>query len=453
MSINLETATDSLRDLFHIGTEKLKAITEHFTKELTKAGLSIEGGNIPMNPTFLVDTPKGDERGSYLTLDMGGSHIRVCQVVLEGKRHARVSARQYDLPEGLKSSTAEELWDHMASCVAEFIEHEQPKENRKDKQLLAFTFSFPVTQSAVNRGVLQRWTKGFDVSGAEGYDVVEQFEAALKRQGLSNVEVAILINDTTGTMVSSMYREPDTCIGAIFGTGCNAAYMEDCGNIPKLREPQFKPGVLMAINCEYGAFDNEHLVLPRTKYDVTVDKESPRPGQQSYEKMTSGLYLGEIFRLVLQDLKSQDLIFRGKEVPMLDKSQTIDCIMLAKIGMTNHFDKREVLEHLLKIPLNEEEVRLCRDLARMIDMRAARLCACGLAAIYKKRGLSSCVVGIDGSVLLNNPELKDNVLQALGEILGYPVDKLPLRLNMVKDGSSEGAAIAAAVTGKGAGKI
>ena len=250
-------------------------------------------------------------------------------------------------------------------------------------------------------------------------------------------------------MVASMYGEPDTRIGSIFGTGCNAAYMEDCGNIPRLQGPEFKPGVLMAINCEYGAFDNDHVVLPRTQYDVTVDKESPRPGQQSYEKMTSGLYLGEIFRLVLEDLKRKGVIFKGKDVPMLNHSQTIDCVVLAKIGMTNHYDKRELLEDLLKIPLDEEEVTLCRDLARMIDMRAARLCACGLAAVYKKTGWKPCVVGIDGSVLLNNPELKDSVLQALGEILGSSVDQLPLRLNMVRDGSSEGAAIAAAISTRG----
>lgn len=246
-----------------------------------------------------------------------------------------------------------------------------------------------------------------------------------------------------------MYNEPDTRIGSIFGTGCNAAYVEDCGNIPKLQGPEFKPGAPMAINCEYGAFDNERVVLPRTQYDIIVDKESPRPGQQSYEKMTSGLYLGEIFRLVLEDLRRKGVILRGKEVPMLNESQTIDCLALAKIAMANHYDKRELLEDILKLPLADEEVTLCHNLARMIVIRAARLCACGLAAVYKKTGRKSCVIGIDGSVLLNNPELKDGVLQALREILGYPVDELPLRLNMVRDGSSVGAAIAAAISTRG----
>ena len=77
-----------------------------------------------------------------------------------------------------------------------------------------------------------------------------------------------------GAMVASAYYDPETIIGAIFGTGCNAAYMEDCNSIPKL---QGKESGDMAINCEYGAFDNRHLVLPRTKYDKLVDEQSPKP--------------------------------------------------------------------------------------------------------------------------------------------------------------------------------
>ena len=96
------------------------------------------------------------------------------------------------------------------------------------------------------------------------------------------IEVTALINDTTGTLVASAYTDPETQMGLIFGTGCNGAYFEKVNRIPKL-EGKLCDDVdlegLMAINCEYGAFDNEHKVLPRTKYDVIIDEESPRPGQ------------------------------------------------------------------------------------------------------------------------------------------------------------------------------
>lgn len=104
-------------------------------------------------------------------------------------------------------------------------------------------------------------------------------------------------------------------VGCIFGTGCNAAYMENCGSIPKLKHLNLPDDTPMAINCEYGAFDNEHKVLPITKYDTVIDEESPRPGQQAFEKMIAGLYLGEIFRLVIVDLhENKNILFEGQDI-------------------------------------------------------------------------------------------------------------------------------------------
>lgn len=93
------------------------------------------------------------------------------------------------------------------------------------------------------------------------------------------------------------------------------------------------PDMKMAINCEYGAFDNQHKVLPRTKFDVIIDKESPRPGQQTYEKMIAGLYLGELFRLVLLDLNERPevRIFGGQDVSKLKKPYSLDASFLAAI--------------------------------------------------------------------------------------------------------------------------
>ena len=142
-----------------------------------------------------------------------------------------------------------------------------------------------------------------------------------------------LINDTTGTLIASAYTDPETKIGCIFGTGCNAAYMENCGSIPKLAHMKLDPDLPMAINCEYGAFDNEHHVLPRTSYDIIIDRHSPRPDQQSFEKMTGGLYLGEIFRLVLVALhENPDVtIFHGQSIDKLKKPYSLDASFLSQI--------------------------------------------------------------------------------------------------------------------------
>jgi hexokinase len=142
-----------------------------------------------------------------------------------------------------------------------------------------------------------------------------------------------LINDTTGTLIASAYTDDQMKIGCIFGTGCNAAYMENCGSVPKLAHRNLDPDMPIAINCEWGAFDNEHKVLPRTTYDVAIDRDSPRPGQQSFEKMIAGLYLGEIFRSVLVDLhENKDaVIFEGQSIEKLKKPYTLDSSFLSAI--------------------------------------------------------------------------------------------------------------------------
>jgi len=89
----------------------------------------------------------------------------------------------------------------------------------------------------------------------------------------------------------------------------------------------------MAINCEWGAFDNEGVMLPRTPYDKTIDEDSPRPGQQAFEKMVAGLYLGEIFRLILCDLHdhTETHLFEGQDIAKLRRPYSLDSSFLSTI--------------------------------------------------------------------------------------------------------------------------
>jgi hexokinase len=240
-------------------------------------------------------------------------------------------------------------------------------------------------------------------------------------------------------------------IGCIFGTGCNAAYMENCGSIPKLKHLNLPDDMPIAINCEYGAFDNEHAVLPRTPYDVMIDEDSPRPGQQAFEKMIAGLYLGEIFRLVLIDLhENKHLIFDKQDISKLKKPYTLDASFLSFIEedpFENLSETRDLFETKLGIHATKPECELSRRLAELIGTRAARLSACGVAAICKKKNIDACHVGADGSVFNKYPHFKTRGAQALREILDWPKGKRdPVVLSSAEDGSGVGAALIAALT-------
>ena len=167
----------NLERLFTLDTAKLKEITEQFIVEL-KDGL--EGkGNIPMNPSWVMNMPDGDETGAFLALDMGGTNLRVCEITLvDEKGEFDIIQSKYRMPEELKTGESEELWEYIADCVQQFIDYHHEGEDLGTVPL-GFTFSYPATQNYIDEGTLQRWTKGFDIAGVEGHNVVPMFEAAL----------------------------------------------------------------------------------------------------------------------------------------------------------------------------------------------------------------------------------------------------------------------------------
>ncbi|ODQ65024.1 hypothetical protein NADFUDRAFT_51623 [Nadsonia fulvescens var. elongata DSM 6958] len=466
----LGSVIKELDSLFTVETTKLKSITDHFVSELQK-GLSVTGGSIPMNPTWILDKPTGSEIGNYLALDLGGTNLRVVHVILDGNRHWDCIQSKYKLPATLKTDTSEKLWAFIAECLEKFLRDnrellladkyngpelvQRRADNSNPSVHLGFTFSYPVTQKAIDHGVLQRWTKGFSIDGVEGQDVVPLLNKALQERKLP-IELCAVINDTTGTLVASNYTDPRTKMGLIFGTGCNAAYYERLDNIPKLAHKlpeDVDLNTLMAINCEWGAFDNEHKVLPRTKWDEQLDRESPRQGEQTFEKMIAGYYLGEILRLVLIDLASQNKIFEGQPLDRLQKPYIMDSSCLSKIESDpweNLSEVETLFEEKLSIKTTDPERQVIRRLTEMIGLRSARLSHCGVAAIFKKAKMTSCQAGADGSVVNLYPHFKQRGAQALKEIFDWnndlPMEEYPIQLVPAEDGSGIGAAIIAALT-------
>lgn len=248
-------------------------------------------------------------------------------------------------------------------------------------------------------------------------------------------------------MIASAYNDPETIIGAIFGTGCNAAYMEHVGSIPKLKTdlPADTP---MAINCEYGAFDNARRVLPLTKYDELVDKESPRPGEQAFEKMSAGLYLGEIYRHIMVELHDKGLVLKGQDVKKLQQPYALDTAFLSSLEDDPLGEARPRFEELLNVSITWEELRLSQRLAEIIAVRGARLCTCGVSAICRMKGIKAGHVAADGSVANKHPKFKARWAKAMGEVLDWPSDREedPIVITSAEDGSGVGAAVISAMT-------
>lgn len=110
-------------------------------------------------------------------------------------------------------------------------------------------------------------------------------------------------------------------------------------------------------------------------------------------------------------------------------------------------ETQDLFQNKFGLVLNKPELELCRRLAELIGTRAARLSACGVAAICKKKGWTECHVGADGSVFNKYPHFKARGAQALREIFEWPKGKRdPIEIVPAEDGSGVGAALIAALT-------
>jgi len=447
-----KTMTDHLRkyeSLFTLTPQRMRMIVDSFDETLEK-GLAEPGQVVPMIPTFVFGWPTGKEQGDYLAVDLGGTNLRVCLVTLLTDGKFEITQSKYRLTEEQKQEEGEKLFDFCAECLKTFVESHIVENVPLDDPLpMGFTFSYPCDQERIDHGTLIRWTKGFGAPNVEGRDVGEMFRKALEKAKVP-VKMTALINDTTGTLIASSYVQPRTKIAVILGTGCNAAYMEKIGNIPKIKNLALPDDAEMAINCEWGAFDSfEHQHLPRTKYDVIVDETSNKPGEQAFEKLISGRYLGEILRLVICELIDEGVLFLGQNTYKLEKPYQFDTAFLSLMESDPTDELLTIVgifTHFYGIETTLAERQFFRALAKLIGRRAARLSACGIAALVTKGGYleEGCSVAADGSLYSKYPGFADRVHEGLMDVFGEKGKNIVT--HHAEDGSGMGAALIAAMT-------
>lgn len=348
---------------------------------------------------------------------------------------------------------------------------------------LGFTFSFPVHQVGINSGTLIRWTKGFDIPDAVGQDVCALLQREINLLRLP-VKVAALVNDTVGTLMSRSYTSPGktgTLLGAIFGTGTNGAYVEKVSKITKSMDGEYDESTGdMVVNTEWGSFDNELRVLPNTPYDVTLDRDSVNPGMQMFEKRVSGMFLGEILRIVILSMIKNPAIalFRDDNSSSNDIRSTttidnasplytqwaVDSSILSIAEADNSVGLRALRQELDKSlgvsAASSEDAEAIKMIAHAIGKRAARLAGVAIGAVVLQTGRLKSTdsadseddivdIGVDGSLVEFYPGFEDYMREALRAATGIGAKgEKKIRIGIAKDGSGVGAALIALVAGK-----
>lgn len=157
-------------------------------------------------------------------------------------------------------------------------------------------------QTSLGSGTLQAMGKGFLAdSGLVGKDLADIVNSACAAKGI-NVQLQAILNDSSACLLSRAYSHPSTRFGLILGTGVNiAAYLPvDTMGLDKFGirpEGWFDEAKHVIVNTELGMFGTG--ILPVTRWDAQLLEQHPRPDFQPLEHMVSGMYLGEIVRLVM----------------------------------------------------------------------------------------------------------------------------------------------------------
>ncbi|XP_034223333.1 hexokinase-2-like isoform X2 [Prunus dulcis] len=373
---------------------KLRQVADAMTVEM-HAGLASEGGSkLKMLISYVDNLPTGDEQGLFYALDLGGTNFRVIRVQLGGKEK-RVVKQEFDevsIPPNLMTGTSE------------------------------------VEQ-----------------------DVVGELTKSVEKIGL-DMRVTALVNDTIGTLAGGRYHNQDVIAAVILGTGTNAAYVERAHAIPKWHGLLPKSGE-MVINMEWGNFRSSHL--PLTEYDQALDAESLNPGDQIFEKIISGMYLGDIVRRVLRKMAEEASFFGDVVPPKLKVPFILRTPDMSAMHHDTSPDLRVVgskLKDILEISNTSLKMRkVVVALCDIVATRGARLSAAGIMGVLKKLGRDTVkegekqksVVALDGGLYEHYTEFRTSMESTLKELLGDEVAE-HISVEHSNDGSGIGAALLAA---------
>jgi len=401
-----------------MGKVRMEGIVDAFTRDM-EAGLAGRDSSLAMLESHLKNAT-GNEEGEYIAVDWGGSNLRVMLVELSpGKAPVVKKTVKMVFSEDQRTGNQKELFDVVAEKVKEL-----GLDEGRDYSL-GFTFSYPTELTSVNSGKLIKWVKGWDVSGVVGEDVVQLLQHGLNRQGMENVKITAVLNDTVGTQLTV----PGAVAGVILGSGHNISI--------------YDPVADQLINMESGGFDG----IPMTSYDQQIFENIAPKSDHAFEKMVSGMYLGEVVRLRLLDLHEQGKFRDGQDVSFLEQEGSFESELISEIeGAEDNEAARRIVSNKFGF-MSSSDTAVVREVSRVVSVRAGRMIAAAFIAVVKRTDpeiANNHLIGIDGSVYEYHPNMDRYIREGMAILVGKKKAS-QIDLKLTKDGSGIGAAMAAAV--------
>lgn len=362
------TTEEFLRNNNFTPAEELdrQALISAFISEMEK-GLAGEESSLMMVPAFVGVSGRIPQHRKVAVLDAGGTNFRGGLVELP----PRVTERQNRPMPGVKDDVGIEAF---YEAFASEVRRVKPG---ADAEKIGWCFSYPAEATPELDAKLARWTKNIRAPG-----IVGQYVGAELLKRLGGGKVAI-VNDTVATLLAAKATEGDrvysSYIGFILGTGTNCAYVEKRSNILKLPQEARSAGGDMVVNAESGGFGK----IEQSAFDAAMDAKTLQRGQNVFEKMIAGAYLGGVGLELYRAAAKAGLLGKRAASALngMGTLETMDfdnfCASYAKEGRANPLDAAFA---------DPDDAKMARRLGLLVFERAAALTAIHLAAFAIKSG-------------------------------------------------------------------
>lgn len=326
-------------------------------------GLCGEPSSMPMIPTYIKDGGEIEKNVPVVVIDAGGTNFRSGIVTFTDSGCTLENVTKHKMPGTDKPAS----WDEFIAFTADKI---QPLLERAE--LIGFCFSYNADIMPDIDGRVKRIDKEVVVTNSAGKLVGKSLTEEFERRGITGKRVFVL-NDTVAALLGASSGMDKSAysgfIGQISGTGTNTCCALPYSRIKKLGRDEEES---ILVNLESGMYDG----LPCGDFDLILEKESIIPGEKYMEKLTAGVYLGELGKLMLGTAADEGLLSAGSAAKVR---------ALGKID-ASYIDAWASGEKLELVSDNAEDADFAKTVSLALFERSARCMCANLAAIMLLTG-------------------------------------------------------------------
>jgi len=384
-------------------------------------GLRGKDASMAMIPTYLSNDGIVAPGSSAVVIDAGGTNFRTALLSFTEEGYTLEGLKKQPMPGIGKPCT----WEEFVAFVADNVE---PFMDRAD--VIGFCFSYSAVIMPDMDGKVNRIDKEVVVKGSEGQMVGASLSKELERRGWPGKRVVVL-NDTVAVLLGGAASIDKSrysgFIGQVSGTGTNT-----CATVarPDIEKLGLDGEGSMIINLESGQYNG----FRRGDFDLELDAMSNNPGEKQMEKLTAGVYLGQLCRLMLRAAADEGLLSAAGA----EKVRALGNIDSAVIDAWASGEGYE------NIGDDADDQELARELSLALFERSARCMCTNLVALSllmdAGREKPVCVLA-EGSLVQRGRHYRpvlERLLNECGEALGISIE-----LHVGNDTTQPGSAAAA----------